>query len=89
MSFAANRSPTEIAKGTAIALVGTVAALPFAFIGRILVARYGPQSDYAVFPLGNSGFGQFLRVVFVEHARPQKSVWGSEALRDAKELLAA
>ena len=60
MSFAANKSPTKIAKGIAIALVGTIVALPFAFIGRILVARYGPQSDYGFFPLANTGFGPVL-----------------------------
>jgi len=51
MSLVANESMTKIAKGTAIVLVGTMLALLFGFIGRIMVARYGTESDYGAFSL--------------------------------------
>lgn len=51
MSLLANEALTKVAKGTAIALVGVVLGLLFAFISRIMVARYGTQSDYGVFSL--------------------------------------
>ncbi len=41
----------KIAKGTGLAFLGTLAGLLLLFLGRILVARLGTESDYGIFSL--------------------------------------
>ena len=51
MSEITNKSLKKIGKGTIVLLVGTVAGMFFAFITRILIARYGMASQYGLFSL--------------------------------------
>lgn len=51
MSEIADESLRKIGRGTIIALAGIAAGLLFGFIARIIIARYGTQSDYGVFSL--------------------------------------
>ena len=44
-----NESLNKIGKGTIIVLVGTIVGLLFAFISRIIIARYGTESQYGIF----------------------------------------
>jgi len=46
-----NDSLAKIAKGSGVAFVGSLAGLFFAFIGRVLIARFGTEADYGVFSL--------------------------------------
>lgn len=46
-----NESLKKIGKGTIIVLVGTIVGLLFAFISRIIIARYGTESQYGIFSL--------------------------------------
>lgn len=41
----------QIARGTGIALIGIASGLLFNFITRLIIARYGLQTDYGVFSL--------------------------------------
>lgn len=41
----------KIVRGTGVALVGTVLALLIGFVIRIIIARYGSESDYGVYSL--------------------------------------
>jgi len=41
----------KIARGTGIAFVGTLLALLLGFIARLIIARYGSESDYGTFSL--------------------------------------
>lgn len=49
MQETSNHSLAKIAKGAGIAFFGLLAGLLFAFIGRVLIARYGTEADYGVF----------------------------------------
>jgi O-antigen/teichoic acid export membrane protein len=51
MSQALNDSLVRITKGTGIGFIGSLAALFFAFIGRVLVARHVTAGDYGVYSL--------------------------------------
>jgi O-antigen/teichoic acid export membrane protein len=51
MSENVNQSLQKIAKGTGIVFIGSLAGLFLAFIGRLMVARYGTVSEYGVFSL--------------------------------------
>jgi len=51
MSEITNESLKKIGKGTTIALVGTGVGLLFAFATRVIIARYGTESQYGVFSL--------------------------------------
>ena len=46
-----NESLLKITKGAGIAFIGFVAGLLFAFIGRLLIARYGTEAEYGLFSL--------------------------------------
>lgn len=46
-----NDSLAKITKGAGIALIGSLASLLFAFIGRVMIARIGTEADYGVFSL--------------------------------------
>ena len=46
-----DESLAKIARGTGIAFAGSLAGLLFAFIGRLLVARIGSETEYGVFSL--------------------------------------
>jgi O-antigen/teichoic acid export membrane protein len=41
----------KIARGTGVALAGTVLALLLGFVSRIIIARYGSEADYGVYSL--------------------------------------
>lgn len=51
MSEVTNESLKKIGKGTAIALVGAGAGLLLGFITRIVIARFGTESQYGIFLL--------------------------------------
>ncbi|MGV9141463.1 MAG: flippase [Promethearchaeota archaeon] len=51
MSDEGDRSLQKIAKGSGIAFFGIFVGLIFAFIGRIMVARYGTEAEYGIFSL--------------------------------------
>ena len=46
-----NESLVKITRGTGVAFVGSLVGLFLAFIGRVLVARYGTEADYGIFSL--------------------------------------
>jgi O-antigen/teichoic acid export membrane protein len=46
-----NDSLVKITKGTGIAFVGSLAALVFAFISRVLIARCGTEAEYGIYSL--------------------------------------
>ncbi|MCJ7520782.1 MAG: oligosaccharide flippase family protein [Dehalococcoidia bacterium] len=46
-----DRSLKKVAKGTGIAAIGLAASLLFAFLGRLMVARYWTEGDYGIFSL--------------------------------------
>jgi O-antigen/teichoic acid export membrane protein len=46
-----DESLIKISKGAGIAFVGSLAALLFAFLGRVLVARIGTESEYGIFSI--------------------------------------
>lgn len=51
MSEIVNHSLHKVAKGTGIILLGTIAAMGFGFLGRILLARFFTQSEYGIYSL--------------------------------------
>ena len=51
MSENVNQSLKKIAKGTCIVFIGSLAGVFLAFIGRLMIARYGTVSEYGVFCL--------------------------------------
>jgi O-antigen/teichoic acid export membrane protein len=51
MSEIVTQSLQKIAKGTGIVFIGSLAGLFLAFIGRLMIARYGTVSEYGVFSL--------------------------------------
>jgi len=51
MAEALNDSLVKITKGAGIAFIGSLVGLFFAFIARVLVARYGTEAEYGVFSL--------------------------------------
>ncbi len=46
-----DRSIKQVAKGTGIAAIGLAASLLFAFLGKLMVARYWTEGDYGIFSL--------------------------------------
>ena len=46
-----DRSLKKVAKGTGIAAIGLAASLLFAFLGKLMVARYWTEGDYGIFSL--------------------------------------
>ena len=51
MSEIDNESLKKTSKGTIIALVGTLAGVLLAFISRVIIARFGMESQYGIFSL--------------------------------------
>ncbi len=51
MSKSANKSLQKILKGSGIAFIGIFIGMFLAFIGRVLVARYGTEAEYGIFSL--------------------------------------
>ena len=41
-----NESLVKITRGVGIAFIGYLSGLLFTFLGRLLIARYGTESDY-------------------------------------------
>ena len=44
-------SLAKIAKGSSFAFVSSLLGLGFAFLGRILIARIGTETEYGIFSL--------------------------------------
>lgn len=62
MSEISNDSLKKIGKGTLIVLLGTLAGLSFLFLIKIIIARYGTESQYGIFSLALAASSIFAMI---------------------------
>lgn len=47
-----NSSLKKVVRGTVIVIIGTIVAMPLAFLAKVILARFFTQSEYGIFSLG-------------------------------------
>jgi len=65
MQPTASGSLIKIGKGTGIIFIGQLVGLLFTFLARLVIARYGTESDYGVFSLAYTMFSIFVVIALL------------------------